>query len=266
MVYIPSKSAIWLPLDERSGTIAYDKSGNNRNGTLTGAVWSQYHRGMLPGAQCVLWLPLDEGGGGKAYDFSGYGNNGEIVGAVWAKGPWGWELQFDRVDDVVWLGRNQAIFSWGLIEGWGCLTKSIVDYAEIVALHDGGVKRNYALGFRYPDRIHGRVSDGVTVFDVVGRSVSYYEYFYIAFALLEAKYILYVNGEKEAERDRTVEPWQAGNLSLGYAEPRYAGVNVVRAAIHRFISPPSEEEVAALVRLRWRYFKEEEHYETLFRA
>jgi len=100
MVYIPPKPAIWLPLDEREGTIAYDKSDNNRDGTLTGAQWSQYHRGMLPGSGCVCWHQFDEGQGDKLFDFSGYGSNGTIYGATWKQLDLGtWVLEFDGVDD-----------------------------------------------------------------------------------------------------------------------------------------------------------------------
>jgi len=110
MVYIPPKPAIWLPLDERSGTIAYDKSGNNRNGTLTGARWSQYHRGMLPGSGCALWFQFDEGQGVKLYDFSGYGNDGDIHGATWKRLNAGtWVLEFDGVDDEIEVPHSESL-------------------------------------------------------------------------------------------------------------------------------------------------------------
>ena len=52
---------------------------------------------------CVLHLPMNEGSGSVVYDHSRYGNNGQIVGANWTTGKFGSCLNFDGVDDYVYI-------------------------------------------------------------------------------------------------------------------------------------------------------------------
>jgi len=68
----------------------------------------------------VLYLKFDEGSGTVAHDSSGYGNDGTLFDAntsnsdgntppQWVSGIYGYALEFDGVDDYVWLGSPESL-------------------------------------------------------------------------------------------------------------------------------------------------------------
>ncbi|MDH4241912.1 MAG: hypothetical protein OEW48_20310, partial [Phycisphaerae bacterium] len=108
----PDLVGLWM-LDEISGTIAYDSSGNGNNGTLIGDP--QWVAGQIDGA-----LDLDGAG-----DWVNCGNgasltiNSAITMAVWVKAPpWTktWETIFAKGDDSYRLSRSGS----GNASHFGC--------------------------------------------------------------------------------------------------------------------------------------------------
>ena len=69
----------------------------------------------------VAQYSFDEGAGTQAKDGSGKGNDGKIQGATFVKGPKGYALKFDGVDDFVDCGVDKSLQQLelaGTIELW----------------------------------------------------------------------------------------------------------------------------------------------------
>jgi len=206
--------------------------------------------------ECKLYLPLQEGSGDEVGDLSSEGNHGTIEGATWKQLNGVYYLSFDRIDDRVNCGvASSTAGAYFLVEAWGFVAGSLIDYGSLLSRFDGSVKRNYLVGFTYLRHPFGRVSDGVTVWDVT-YPISWLLNIWtqIAFAGLRDKYILFVNGEKKVERNRAIEPSIGGYTMLGYADPRYHNGGVGLAKVLIIAEDTSEAEVSYLVK---KWFEEE---------
>jgi len=247
MVYIPPRPAIWLPLDERSGMIAYDKSGNTRNGTLTGAVWSQYHRGTLPGSGCVLWLQFDEGGGLKVFDFSGYNNSGDQKGISWGRERYGIVGVFDGTDDYIEIPHSDSLsLQEFTIEAFFRCANTVQEGG--VLTKRGGLpgtwvnEGNYQLEFfagKYALSFLG--ADGVWR-DLLSISSLTVEYIYFVGTYKDGTARVYINGEKEAEESGWAAPAvNTSHLVIGAAWNEYFAGSIKSLSIFR--RELSEEEI-----------------------
>ncbi|GIW65231.1 MAG: hypothetical protein KatS3mg093_210 [Candidatus Parcubacteria bacterium] len=85
-----------------------------------------------PHSGLVLYLPFNEGTGTIAYDYSGYNNNGILYSGSsvcsdppttgcpqWVSGKVGKALNFDGVDDYIWLGDPESLKVYKFtLTGW----------------------------------------------------------------------------------------------------------------------------------------------------
>jgi len=162
---------------------------------------------------CVLWLDLLEPKGDTAYDKSGYDNHGTIYGATRVRTLGRYGLEFDGVDDSVRVGANPYLQFTGdfTIELLFRFIENGKDHGFCVKGYWAASTSDWALPFMTDRRLRLWISNGSVSEARIGKKFLEEKTWYhivVVFKRKDLSVHFYVNGELDAVRYFTIEPWQ----------------------------------------------------------
>jgi len=186
-------------------------------------VTAYYNLTQPPGL--VGYWKFDEGLGTTAYDSSGYNNHGTVYGATWTSGKINNALNFDGVDDYVYVYPNPSLDMTDelTIEAWVKSVAPTVEDAQDIVRQGNFLygKYRYGLHFWNNQRFSFNTHDGTTWYSTGGSArYSFGEWHHVAAVFKNGEYMkLYVNGQFVNE---SASP--AINTATG--EPVYIGAEI----------------------------------------
>jgi hypothetical protein len=153
----------------------------------------------------VGYWKFDEGSGTVAFDSSKNNNHGILVNdPLWVSGKYGAALDFDGIDDFVWIETNFLTFSNAVsVECWIKVKGSTGDHQTFLA-HSYGGTHSYCLEFQ-PDghTVQFALHTGGSCFAVSNVTVPFGEWTHLVGTYDGSTVCIYVNGNLSGQNPQT---------------------------------------------------------------